>query len=151
GGAESEREAWERGTTVAQALQRTFARLRVAVDFGSRSASGRLTEYGKRFFQGTSGRPLLDDEHGLMVYRTEPPPRFFSAGPATMKLSAQGTRFSKALEAAVRQRQLVSEREEIAYNLFAASGFESSPDARLISLVMAIESLLDPADRSDAA
>jgi hypothetical protein len=151
GGAESEREAWERGTTVAQALQRAFARLRVAADLGSRGASGRLTEYGKQFFQDTDGRPLLDDEHGLMVYRADPPPRFSSVGAVTPKLSPQGTRVSKALGAAVRQRQPVSEREEVAYNLFAASFFDSSPDARLISLVMAIESLLDPAVRSDAA
>jgi hypothetical protein len=86
-----------------------------------------------------------------MVYRAESSPRFFSVGGATLKLSAQGVRLRSALAVAVKQRESVNEREEVAYNLFAASCFDSSPDARLISLVTAVESLLHLADRSAAA
>ena len=98
-----------------------------------------------------ASQPVLDDEHGLMVYRTEPTPRFVSVGATILKLSAQGARLRTALAAAVKRRERVTEREEVAYNLFSASFFDSSPDARLILLVMAVESLLHPADRSAAA
>jgi hypothetical protein len=85
-----------------------------------------------------------------MVYQSEPSPRLVNVGAATLKLTVQEVRLRTALEAALRQRRLVTEQESIAYDLFAASFFDASPDARLISLVIAIETLLQPVDRGAA-
>lgn len=151
GSATSEVEAGNRGEAAREALQRSFARLRVAADFGMRAPKSGLADSGKRVAEDASGRPVLDDEHGLMVYPAEPPPRFVSVGAPTIKLSAQLDRLRAAMSAALDQADELTEQERIAYDLFAASFFDSSPDARLISLVTAVETLIDPPQRSSAA
>lgn len=53
--------------------------------------------------------------------------------------------------AADRVRPLPTEREYLAYDLFAASCFESNADARLLMAMMALETLIDPNDRDAEA
>lgn len=151
GSAPSEAEAVRCGQAIEQALLRSFARLRVAADFGERAPKGRWTDYGKSLIKDDRGRPVLDDEHGLMFHKAEPTPRFVSVGAPTLKVSAQLDRLRVAVGAALRLAQAVTDQERIAYDLFSASYFDASPDARLISLVSALETLIDPPERSPAA
>jgi hypothetical protein len=131
-------------------LTRAFACLRIAVDFGDRAAKGGFTQsYTDAVSEATGGR-LLNDVHGTMVFETEPPPSFISTGPFTVQLPAQPDRLRKALSEAAKAPP-PSEQERLAYDLFSASFFEESPDARFLMLMMAVETLIDPAPRSEKA
>jgi hypothetical protein len=148
GTARSEAEAWSRGAVALDALQLAFARLRIAADFGRRTPNGGFTNCGFEWLGSSTEHPIFNDEHGLMVYPALPVPQFASMGTPTVQLIVQGPRLAVALRAALERDHELDDRERIAYDLFTASFFEHSADARLISLVMAIETLLEPVERS---
>ncbi len=151
GTAPSEEDAWERGAALARSAQRAFARLRIAADFGDRAAKGGLGVDGKHLIKGATGRPALDDVHGLMVFPEDPKPWLLSVGSITAKMSAQEDRLRVALEAALEEHEVLGEDERIAYDLYAASFFDSSADSRLITLVTAVETMVTPIARTAKA
>jgi hypothetical protein len=77
----------EAGELLSDLLRRTFARLRMAAELGKEPA-GVITDEGRKLLSGNDG--LLDDVHGLMVYRTKPRPRFFSGGFANTTVGRHG-------------------------------------------------------------
>lgn len=151
GSASSRQVALDRGARLVAALRCAFSKLRIAADFGGRAPQGRFTDAGKKLLSGADGRPVLHDEHGLIVYPSEPRPRLGSVLPPTLKLSLDPDRLRRAISEAAGHDPAIEGQEAIAYHLFAASRFESSADARLISLVMALETLITPVDRSRPA
>lgn len=148
GTASSEDEGWKRGDVLTDRLRRAFARLRVAAELGKPSTGG-LTDYGHDAFAQTVGATVLDDMHGLMVYPTDLQPKFFSIGRANLIVGQAEWRFTQTLAAA--GQDPTNRRERIAFDLYSASLFENSAGARLMTLVMALETLLSPPDRSPQA
>jgi hypothetical protein len=111
------------------ALELAFARLLVGVDFGDRAAKGAFTEAGLRWLEEQHQARILNDEHGTMVYKSEPRPQFvsqamdFAVGKALEELSEV---VAVALERAVAP----TEQQRTAYELFSSSFFQTSADAR---------------------
>jgi len=56
------------------ALALTLARLRIGAHYGHRALKGGFTAAGLAWFEELSGRRCLNDEDGLTVYESEPPP-----------------------------------------------------------------------------
>jgi hypothetical protein len=131
-------------------LERVFAYGRVGADFGDRAAKGVVTNAGIRMFEQTSGgQRFLNDDHGLMVYESEPPPRFIRMGPASMVVSISEVLLRRAFTAS-EARVPTTTQESTAFDLFSASFMTGSvTDARFMLLMMAIESLIEQQPRDD--
>lgn len=146
----TESEALETGQRHQLALMVALARARVGVDFGLRATKGFWTECGLSWLEDQVGQRILNNIHGLMVYRSEPRPRF-------AQFSAKGVRgtnaekFQALLLEAIARRPMPSERELLAFTLFNASFFQPTADSRFLLLVMAIESLIELSPRSTEA
>ena len=149
GAASAEKEAWTRGTRLADLLRRTFARLGMAAELG-REATWRMTPAGRALLSENPTGVVLDNVHGLMVYRADANAKFVEIGPATLRVGLARWRFVQTLVAADTPRQ-PTDGERAAFDLYSGYRFENSPAARLLTLTMAVESLVSPPLRSKAA
>ena len=144
----TEDEARQAGLTWRSVLERVFAHGRIGADFGDRAAKGVVTKAGIRMFEEASdGKRLLNDDHGLMVYQSEPRPLFVRAGPASMYVSVGHERLKRAF-ATEESRVPTTAQESTAFDLFSAS-FRTGgiTDARFMLLMMALETLIDQEPR----
>lgn len=147
----SEDEARRGGHFVSDALAITFVRLRMGADFGGRAPTFRFFEAGLEMLRRETGERVLDDEHKLMVFETNPPPRFASLGPIRGIRGQQAERVQRVFDYAVANPRELTEREHLSLELYNASFFIDLPGARFLSLFMAVEALMEPKSRSTAA
>lgn len=146
----SEAEAGKAAAQYIPVLKVALARLRVGADFGDWGPRSAWTEYGLAFLKKQTGSRTLNDLHGPMVYESEPPPVFVSTSVSGLR-QVQRERFEAVFTQGAKKGCSLSNGEGIAFGLFNASCFQWSVDTRLILLVMAIESLLDPLTQTPAA
>jgi hypothetical protein len=139
--AESAGERWRDWFTVA------LASVNIGVDFGDRAqAAGGFTSEFLEYLNGISGSPVRNEVHGLDVYQGE--------RPAYASISADGTASSsrqslkEALDRVIASPVRLKTSERLAYDLYSASFSENSADARFVTLMMAIETLLERQLRS---
>jgi hypothetical protein len=133
------------------AITMAFARLRIGADFGDRAPKGMFTEAGLQYLQqDSSHQRVLNDVHGLMVFETDPPARFANVQ-ADYVLTKGKDKFFEAVRLAYNLRERVPYEYRLAFDLFSASFFEPSADARLLMLMMGVETLLMPELRSAAS
>lgn len=151
GTASSEEEARARGARVLDALQLALSRKRVAADLGRLEPGGVITEKALEMIGSTPEAPILNDFPGPIVYPAEPKPLFMRLRMGGMMLVSETPSLADTVCAAMALGDVITDRERTAYDLFAVSLFDSSPDARLISLVMAIETLVDQPERDEDA
>ena len=148
-GYSSEEEAWLAGEHARDAITRVFARLRMGADFGDRAPKGVVTNVGLKMLEQQAGERVLNDVHGLMTFETEPSPVFVGVEvKASLKKSPE--KFVQALRLSLNFRDELKLEERVSFDLFGASFFNPSPDARLVLLMMAVETLLKPEPRSSA-
>lgn len=149
-GYQTESEASAAGSQLQNALTVALARVRVGADFGHRAAKGVFTTDGLKWVQEQLGQRVLNNTHGLMVFQSEPKPRFVSAN-AKVTRGASPETFMSAFTQAITSQPEISERDFLAYTLFNASFFQPTADSRFLLLVMSIEALIEPALRSSDA
>jgi hypothetical protein len=142
-------EANETGQVFADAFTLTLVKNRVGVESWPRRGGGMFTTAGLAMLRGDSGRRILNDQLGLTVHETNPRPLFAGLGPANAVLSASPAMITETFRQLALIRPRLTPKERIAVDLFNASFFEPSADTRLITLVMAVEALLEPALRPD--
>lgn len=145
----TEQDALEAGAQFQNALMVTLACLRVGADFGKRAPKGLVTNAGLKMMEDHSGRRVLNDEHGLMAYDSEPPPRFAKVGAGSVITGTHKEKFVATFTEALRNPPSLSDREKLSLELFFASFFQESEDTRFLLLVMAVEALVEPRDRPD--
>ena len=129
-------------------LQTSFARLDIGADFGERTPSGVFTEYGLKTLEQQFGYRMLGDTAGICVFECDPPPRFVRSS-ADAVVTRNGESLRRAFSVAARLRYECSDVERLAYDLFSSSFFQPSADARLLTLMMALETLIQPEPRSE--
>lgn len=147
-GYQSEEEARTQAAVWRDALEASFARLVVGADFGDRSPKGTYTDAGLRWLEQQHARRVLNDEHGTMVYRSDPQPLFASMSTEYF-VGKSSDLLIEALADAVDAGASPSPQQRLAYDLFSLSFFQTSGDARFITLMMAVETLLEPQPRSE--
>jgi hypothetical protein len=132
-------------------LELTFARRNIQADFGDRAPRGSgFSAAGIRMLEQETGRRVLNDAHALIVFECDPPPSFVRAS-ALGALSVNATRLEQAVEAALSVELASPAAHSLSFDLYSASAFQPSTDARFIMLVMAVETLLDPQPRPEAS
>lgn len=149
-GYQTESEASTAGSRLQDALMVALARVRVGADFGHRAAKGMFTTHGLKWVEEQIGQRVLNNIHGLMVFQSEPTPRFASTN-AQMTRGASPEIFMSAFTQAITLQPQISERDLLAYTLFNSSFFQPTADSRFLLLVMSIEALLEPTLRPPAA
>jgi hypothetical protein len=129
------------------ALARTFARLRVGVDYGDRApGGGGFTDWLIQKFWDEHDVRVVNEQPGVMVYETEPPPVFGSSSGA-IALAVHAEHFDAIFSAALKDPEPLSTSERVSLALYSAAFFEQSQDARFMLNMMALEALIAPADR----
>jgi hypothetical protein len=146
-GFDSEEQARDAAQRWRGVVERSWAATRIAADFGDRAAQGGVGLALKQELETKFGGQVLSDRHGLVVFECQPPPIFMGMSGAGLTVVA-GESWFLALAAAQEVGPL-DERSRLAYDIFSASFFvASSPDARLMLLVMALETLIDQNERA---
>jgi Apea-like HEPN len=148
-GFQSSDEAYSKGQKYFHAPILALARHRVGSDFGLRTPKGLFTDHGLDWVEQEHKQRVLNSEHGLMVYETEPKPKF-----ALIKMN--GVRginkemFESSFFIATSRNLEFSKKEIVAFTLFNDSFFRQSADSRFLLLMMAIEALIELKPRVEA-
>lgn len=138
--------ALEYGKQTLYATMVAAAKLRIGFDFGFRASKSYFTEKGLNLFNS----PALNDVHGLMSFPTILEPKFISASAKNTNIIPQD-KFIETLKSTLQNPTNFDDRTLLAYALFNASFFQPSADSRFLLLVMAIEALIEPDNRSTEA
>ncbi|MEA1899469.1 MAG: HEPN domain-containing protein [Thermodesulfobacteriota bacterium] len=146
----SENDALKAANKYVNALMLTLARLRIGADFGNRGPKSAFANAGLDMIGAKTGCRVLNDEHGLMFYESEPLPKFATMS-ADFLRGVNQNHFEQIFTHAINFSRDITERERLSMKLFNASFFQKSADSRFLVLVMAIEALLEPAPRSPSA
>lgn len=143
----SAEEAWNAGLHCKDALILAFARLHIGADFGDRAPRSVFTTAGLEMLKKRTGVRVLNDFHGLMIFENEPPIKFVSLH-AKPSVTKNKERFIQAVGLALDHSTSLSDQERLAFDFFGTSFFQKSIDAHFLMLMMAVETLLEPASRS---
>jgi hypothetical protein len=146
----SEELAIQASAKYVHAFALTLARLRVGADFGSDITKSSFTHAGLAMLAEQTGRRVLNDVHGLMIYECQPPPLFAAFHVDAVRGVSQ-RQFEEVFSQAIENVREPTAREKLALNLFNASFFQKDTESRFLLLIMAVEALLDPSARSSAA
>ena len=150
-GWERKEEAEDLGAFYADVLSRTYARLRLGADFGSRAAKSGVTEAGLSLISKNTGRPVLNDVHGMVVYdRTAMPQVAFISMQGDMIRGVAVEQFLTVFETVLSRPREIDDRERVALELFNASFFQTSEDSRFLLLMSGLEALIVQRPRSEA-
>ena len=139
----SEEDAREAGVHWRDVTQRAFASCWIGAEFGDREPA----EDGPTHVVERSGERWIDDSFGVQVFECEPWPGFSRALPGSVSTGPPEERLVDAISTATAHDATMSDRERLAYALYSASFSERSADARFMTLMMAVETLLDPPRR----
>lgn len=143
--ARSAGEEWRRWLTAA------LARCYIGAMFADRAEQPQLTEAGLAFFAEVSpegDRPagIVPDVSGLVVNTcgtSETPASAWEVEVGGVAIGKPVARLEEAVILARQQDIPNSPEREVAFDLYGAAFFLSNPEARFITLVMAVETLLD--------
>lgn len=149
-GYQTKEEAEAAGEQFLGVLMLVLARHRLGADFGSRAPKSVWTDHGLDWLEQQTGARVLNSVHGLMVYETEPKPKFAKTEAKAVR-GVDLVTFSRTFKEAASLNLSLTDRDFLALSLFNASFFQQSGDSRFLLLMMAIEAMLEPPPRSDAA
>jgi hypothetical protein len=142
-------QAEDAGIRARHALIRYAVQSRVAIDLGQNRATGGLSDYAKKEIAQHTGVQVLNDVHGLLVYAGKEHTRFIRGNRMSLTLGRPYEEFAELFTREFVRNFRLTEKQDIAFELFSASQFELSTKSRFLTLVMAVEALLAPIDRED--
>lgn len=143
--------AHDAGTRARHALIQYSIKSRVGIDLGKDRATGGLSKYAKDKIAQDIGIHVINDVHGLLVYAGTEDTKFIRGNRASIISNRDHADFLKRFKDAYVQDYCLTDKQSVAFELFSASHFELSPRSRFITLVMAIEALMQPLDREKEA
>lgn len=146
----SQEDAFQAALHAKTALLMWAVRQRLGIDLGGRQPTSVITEYGMRAIESQIGRPIRNDVHGIDVYQAQGLQCFASFG-STVEVGRSQDTFIDQFRDAFLNPPKLTEKQRLACELYCASFFDVSHRSRLITLVTAIETLLQPRLRSDIA
>ena len=145
--AEDARTAAERAK---RALLLWAVRSRVGIDLGGRRPRGVITTAGLQWMERQVGAPVRADVHGIDVYE-HVDGLVFAAFNAEASLGKAAPAFVEQIAGAITSPVPMSAKQELAGEILSASYFEASDRSKFITLITAVEALLDPQPRPAAA
>ncbi|EKD40207.1 MAG: hypothetical protein ACD_75C00141G0002 [uncultured bacterium] len=119
---------------------------RFGIDIGDGCVRSILTDAGKTYFERQLGKPVRGDLQGIDVYPAEGDTVFVRAE-ADVSIGKSIEGFIANLREIRSLSWHLTEKQRIAAELFSASFFDRVFRSRFITLVTAVEALLEPARR----
>ena len=117
----------------------------VGADFGERVPASWM-DPGFIHQYADPDHPVLHDQHALMIFPTEPAPRFLGLAAGDVIVGKAQADVRDAIQLALDKATQLSDRQHLAYAVYNSS-FGMLPDARLVALVSAIELMTNPKER----
>ncbi len=149
-GYESEPAALEAAERWRDFFHAAFARFAIGADFGVRAPGSAFTAYGLATVGARLGQRALNDVHGIMTFERDPPPTFV-AQHFEMTVNKNPRSLRRGIEHAALMGLRLTQQQRTAFDLYSACFFLPVADARFLMLMMAVETLIEPAPRSVAA
>lgn len=143
----SEDLARETAERVRDALLVWAVRSRFGIDIGAGHVRSILADAGKAHYEGILGKPVRGDLQGIDVYPAEGDTVFVRVE-AKVNVGKSIEGFVTELRAIRSLSWQLTEKQRLAAELFSASFFDRVFRSRFITLVTAVEALLEPARRS---
>lgn len=122
-------------------------RNRVGIDLGGRRRGGAITKAGERWLEASIGHPVRYDVHGIDVYEHMDRQVFVGLN-AELVVGKGGEAFVEELASGVMSPVPLSEKQELAGEILSTSYFDASDRSRFVTLITAVEALLEPQPRS---
>jgi hypothetical protein len=127
-----------------------FAAHNLGADFGQRTPPFYI-DPDFMAAQATVENPVvLEDQHALIIFETEPPPRFLAFNAGGVTVGKDFGRLRETVQLALQEADQLTDRQHLAFGTYTSS-FGQRPDARLVTLVSAVELLIEPRDRRTQA
>ena len=124
-------------------------RNRVGIDLGGRQPRSVITVAGLELLEKQIGGPVRADIHGIDVYE-HIDGLVFVALDVDAKIGKAAAAFVEEVAAAVATPVSLSAKQELAGEILSASYFDASDRSRFVTLITAVEALLDPQQRPAA-
>ncbi|HEX9896130.1 MAG TPA: hypothetical protein VGA85_00510 [Dehalococcoidales bacterium] len=121
---------------------------RAGIDFGNGKQRGGVTDIGLKYFEQRFKVPCRNDIHGIDVYESVENLRFVGVH-ADAKVGKNPLRLKTTFQREYITGRRFTEKQVLASEIYASSFFDVTPRARFITLVTAIEALLDQPLRSE--
>lgn len=121
---------------------------RVGIDFGDGKQRSVVTNEGLAWLQEKHGCPFRNDLHGIDVYEHIDNLRFASVN-AKAEVGKSTRNLIQTFQREFLNARQLSEKKILASEIYASSFFDISARSRFITLVTAVEALLEPLRRPD--
>jgi hypothetical protein len=144
----SAEDAAQVATQARESLVTWAVRQRLGLDFGEGILRTVITEFGKQYYQRELGHPVRADRLGIDVYESEEGLRFVSQD-MNLEILKNVDTFIEHMRQTLSAPLGLSEKQMLAAELYSVSFFDGSFRSRFITLVTAIEALLEPPLRSN--
>jgi hypothetical protein len=139
------------GSRVIEAMGRAFASLRLGVDTAGFRAGAQFGQAGLEWLSQGTEQQILNDDQGLLVFDSGVPTRWAHANAPEVRIGVAPARLGRITNAALTRNIRLSAKEALSLELYHSSHFEQSGRARFLTLMIAIEAMLEPAPREPAA
>ena len=142
----TEKEADVKGAWYASRLDLALVRHRVGVRSEQCDSRSMLAKSVLQMLEAQPDQPVLNDTYGLSVFSSDPPPRFASIGGSFLS-QPNPERFVATFNRLCSRELTLTSCDRLAIDLFNTSFLQPSSATRVVTLVMAVESLLEQLPR----
>ncbi|CEF49256.1 unnamed protein product [uncultured bacterium] len=125
-------------------------RHRVGIDLGGRQPRSVITVAGLELLEKQIGGPVRADIHGIDVYE-HIDGLSFAALNADASIGKAAAAFVEEVAATVATPVFLNAKQELAGEILSASYFDAADRSRFVTLITAVEALLDPQPKPAAA
>jgi hypothetical protein len=147
GGYHDSEGALKAGAIVKESLLCYAAKNRLGIDLGKDVASTFLADTVKHRIFEEHGVRMVDDVHGLSVYQEDYPTSCISVKGLALVNPRDMEYFTTELNRIVVISRKITEKVKLSMELLTFSYFEKSERSRFLTLVLAVEALLQPEER----
>lgn len=129
-------------------LCKSLAANNLGADLGRRTSGGGFFRAFLNSIEQKTGKVVLNDERGPMVYKTSLSPLMAMVNAVSAHIKVNQERFEASFSEALKQCERYTEKERMAFDLFSmAHGSAQSTDARFVLHFAALETLIEPLER----
>ncbi len=139
----SEEEAQKFGGLLANAIGLAGVHSGFGFDLGKDRPSTTFTEYGLATLSDEQSRPVLNDRHGILVYKESSFAPIFASASLNAVVARDVEHFRTALGDSFCLARSLTPKQLLAIEIYNASFFEAFPKSRFLSLITVVECLAD--------
>lgn len=145
----SEEEAQKFGGLLANAISLAGVHSGFGFDLGKDRPATTFTEYGLSVLSEEQGRMVLNDRHGILVYKESSVAPLFVSGQFDALVGRDVENFRTSLGGSFSLARSLTQKQLLAIEIYNASFFEVFPKSRFLSLITVVECLADEQDSPD--